>query len=88
LTLRILLDQNIPSSVCDFVRLRKPSWEVRHVNDVGLSGATDDTIFRWAQIDDSIVITFDEDFADARTYPAGSHADHDREYGRSAGAVV
>jgi predicted nuclease of predicted toxin-antitoxin system len=41
---------------------------------VGLQGATDDTIFRWAQSDLSIVITFDEDFADARMYPAGSHA--------------
>ena len=50
------------------------SWEVRHVNDVGLRGATDATIFRWAQNDGSLVITFDEDFADARMYPAGSHA--------------
>lgn len=72
--LRILFDQNIPPSVCGFVRKRKPSWEVRHVNDVGLQGATDDTIFHWAQSDGSIVITFDEDFADARMYPAGSHA--------------
>lgn len=72
--LRILLDQNIPPLVCDFVRGRKPSWEVRHVNDVGLRGATDDAIFRWAQIEGSVVITFDEDFADARMYPTGSHA--------------
>jgi predicted nuclease of predicted toxin-antitoxin system len=47
---------------------------VRHVSDVGLEGATDDTIFNWAQRDGSIVITFDEDFADARMYPVGSHA--------------
>ena len=72
--LRILFDQNIPPSVCEFVRKRKPHWEVRHVNDVGLQGAADDTIFNWAQSDLSIVITFDEDFADARMYPAGSHA--------------
>jgi predicted nuclease of predicted toxin-antitoxin system len=74
LSLRVLLDQNIPPRVSGFVRGRKPSWEVRHVNDVGLRGATDDAIFRWAQIDGSIVITFDEDFADARMYPTGSHA--------------
>ena len=42
--------------------------------DVGLQGATDDAIFQWAQSGLSIVITFDEDFADARMYPAGSHA--------------
>jgi predicted nuclease of predicted toxin-antitoxin system len=47
---------------------------VRHVSEVGLHGATDNTIFQWAQIDRSIVITYDEDFADARMYPAGSHA--------------
>jgi predicted nuclease of predicted toxin-antitoxin system len=41
---------------------------------VGLHGATDDTIFRWAQKDGAVVITFDEDFADARMYPIGSHA--------------
>ena len=56
------------------MRRRKPHWEVRHVNDVGLQGATDDTIFNWAQSNFSIVITFDEDFADARMYPVGSHA--------------
>ena len=72
--LRVLLDRNIPPCVCEFVRERKPSWEVRHVNDVGLRGATDDTIFQWAQKDGSLVITFDEDFAGARMYPIGSHA--------------
>jgi predicted nuclease of predicted toxin-antitoxin system len=74
LTLRILLDQNVPPQVCDFVREHKPSWEVRHVSDVGLRGATDDSIFHWAQRDGSIIVTFDEDFADARMYPVGSHA--------------
>ena len=74
MTLRILFDQNIPPVVCDFVPKRKPHWEVRHVNDVRLQGATDDAIFQWAQSNLSIVITFDEDFADARMYPAGSHA--------------
>lgn len=74
MNLRILFDQNIPPVICEFVRKRKPDWEVRHVNDVGLQGAPDEVIFRWAQSDLSIVITFDEDFADARMYPAGSHA--------------
>jgi predicted nuclease of predicted toxin-antitoxin system len=74
LSLRILLDENIPPLVCEFVRERKPAWTVRHVRDVGLRGARDDTIFKWAQHDGSIVVTFDEDFADARMYPAGTHA--------------
>jgi predicted nuclease of predicted toxin-antitoxin system len=44
------------------------------VNDLGLRGAADEVIFQFAQNNLSIVITFDEDFADARMYPAGSHA--------------
>ena len=74
MTLRILLDQNVPPSVCGFVQQHKPDWTVRHVNDVDLHGAADASIFEWAQTDGSIVVTFDEDFADARMYPAGSHA--------------
>jgi len=74
LTLSALLDENIPPEVANFVRRQKPMWTVRHVCDVGLRGATDDEIFRWAQANASIVITFDEDFADARMYPAGTHA--------------
>ncbi len=71
MNLRIVLDENVPPGVCDFVRGKRPAWVVRHVTDVGLRGASDDTIFRWAQIDGSLVVTFDEDFADARMYPAG-----------------
>jgi predicted nuclease of predicted toxin-antitoxin system len=74
LILRILFDQNIPPQLCEFVRKHKSHWVVQHVNDVGLQGAADQIIFHWAQSNDSIVITFDEDFADARMYPAGSHA--------------
>lgn len=36
-------------------------------------GASDKAIFDWAQKNNSIVITFDEDFADARMFPAGTH---------------
>ena len=74
MTIRILLDQNIPPELCQFVRRHKPRWDVRHVSEIGLHGASDQTIFRSAQRDGAIVITFDEDFADARMYPVGSHA--------------
>lgn len=39
-----------------------------------MSGAADQDILLWAQANNSIVITFDEDFADARMYPVGTHA--------------
>ena len=72
--LRILFDQNIPSCVCESVRALRPLWEVLQVDEAGLHGATDERIFRWAQEGGWIVVTFDEDFADARMYPAGTHA--------------
>jgi len=43
------------------------------VRDRGLSGASDQIIFEWAR-EHSAIITFDEDFADTRMYPTGSHA--------------
>ena len=74
MSLAVLLDQNVPPQVVAWLRSRRPDWLVWHVNEVGLKGATDDTIFRWAQAKGAIVITFDEDFADTRMYPVGSHA--------------
>jgi len=43
------------------------------VRDRGLRGASDQIIFEWAR-ERSAIITFDEDFADTRMYPTGSHA--------------
>ena len=44
------------------------------MQDLGLKGAPDHVIFARAQLERAIVITFDEDFADARMYPAGGNA--------------
>ena len=74
MSLRFLLDQNIPIALTAFLRSRRPSWIVEHVYDVGLGGASDQAIFAWAQQVAAIVVTYDEDFADARMYPIGSHA--------------
>lgn len=60
--------------VCEALRERRPTWLVQHVADVGLWGASDTVILVWAQADSSIIVTYDEDFADARMYPIGSHA--------------
>ena len=43
------------------------------MRDRGLRGASDQIIFEWAR-EHSAIITFDEDFADTRMYPTGSHA--------------
>ncbi len=74
MSLSVVLDQNVPTAISDYLRLQRPAWTVCHVRDIGLSAATDRAIFEWAQQNAAIVITFDEDFADARMYPVGSHA--------------
>ena len=73
MTLTLLLDENIPPRITKFLLHRRPAWNVKHVREAGLRGLTDGVIFAWAQEHGAIVITFDEDFADARMYPAGSH---------------
>jgi predicted nuclease of predicted toxin-antitoxin system len=74
LSLAVILDQNVPPQVGDHLRARRPAWTVWHVLEVGLAGATDQAIFVWAQQRDAVIVTFDEDFADARMYPLGRHA--------------
>jgi predicted nuclease of predicted toxin-antitoxin system len=70
----VLLDQNVPPVIATSVRSLRPEWEVVHVYDAGLAGASDQTIFQWAQERDAVVVTFDEDFADTRMFPVGTHA--------------
>jgi predicted nuclease of predicted toxin-antitoxin system len=64
---KILLDQNIPEAVASWLAGLLPDWIVIHVKAVGLLGAADDAIYRWAQENISIIATYDEDFADSRT---------------------
>jgi predicted nuclease of predicted toxin-antitoxin system len=73
MSFRLLLNQNVPRVVCQFVQGLRPEWIVQHVADVGLWGASDSKILERAQNDSSIVVTFDEDFADARMFPVGTH---------------
>jgi predicted nuclease of predicted toxin-antitoxin system len=73
LPLNLLLDQNIPLTVAVWMRERCPTWKISHVKEIGLSGRPDPEVFRWAQANKAIVVTYDEDFADARSFPLGSH---------------
>jgi predicted nuclease of predicted toxin-antitoxin system len=69
----LLLDQNVPVAVAVWLAGRTSGWRVAHVNDLGLAGRPDSVIFSWAQEHRAIVITFDEDFADARFQSLGQH---------------
>ena len=71
--LTILLDQNVPQAVVSWLKLLKPTWAVFHTGDVGLSGKADEEVFAWAQQQSAVVVTFDEDFADGRSFPAQRH---------------
>jgi predicted nuclease of predicted toxin-antitoxin system len=71
--LNLLFDQNIPQEVTVWMREQCPTWVISHVREVGLSGRPDSEIFQWAQSHQRIVITYDEDFADTRSFPLGSH---------------
>lgn len=69
----ILLDQNIPIAVSGWLKERLPNWSVHHVNELGFQGKSDEFIFIWAIENKAIIVTYDEDFADSRLYPLGSH---------------
>lgn len=45
-----------------------------HTSDVALSERPDEEIFAWAQQRQAMILTCDEDFADQRSFPIGSHA--------------
>ncbi len=73
LPLFILLDQNMPREVQPWLEAARPGWTVRHTAEVGQSTAADDEVAAWAAGVGAIIVTFDEDFADQRHYPVGSH---------------
>jgi len=70
---RILLDQNIPQALSEWLKEKLPGWEIRHVNELGFQGRTDEFLYLWAQENGAIIVTYDEDFADSRFYPLGHH---------------
>lgn len=69
----ILLDQNIPEAIHAWLAAVMPGATVFHINALHLMGATDEVVYRWAQEREAIIVTYDEDFADARMYPLGKH---------------
>jgi len=58
---RILLDQNIPQAILKWLKEKLPDWEIRHVNELGFQGKTDEFLYLWAQENGAIIVTYDED---------------------------
>lgn len=72
--LTVLLDQNVPRAIAQWLNTQRPQWTIYHTSDVELSGRADEVVFAWAQTRQAVIVTFDEDFADQRSFPIGSHA--------------
>ena len=72
--LTVLLDQNVPRAIAQWLNTQRPQWTIYHTSDVELSGRADEEVFAWAQTRQAVTVTFDEDFADQRSFPIGSHA--------------
>ncbi len=69
----VLLDQNVPREVASWLRAVRPSWNIYYAGDVGLAGKADREVFDWAQARRAVIITFNEDFADQRSFPVREH---------------
>jgi predicted nuclease of predicted toxin-antitoxin system len=68
---RFFVDESLPNTV---VRaLRSAGYLTESVREIGLQGADDDTVFNEAQKRHAILVTGDEDFADVRRFPTGTH---------------
>ena len=59
--MRFLLDANLSPRLCE--ALSDAGYEVRHVVDIGLVGASDTDIFDRAAADGDVVVTADSDFS-------------------------
>lgn len=70
---RILLDQNVPQALSEWLQEKMPGWKIQHVNELGFQGKPDEFLYLWAQENGAIIDTYDEDFADSRFYPLGHH---------------
>lgn len=69
--MRIKLDENIPSSLADW--LRDASHDADTVHQEGLTGKNDATVWEATQTAGRFFITQDLDFSDLRRFKPGAH---------------
>jgi predicted nuclease of predicted toxin-antitoxin system len=88
--MRIKLDENLGRSA--IALLTQAGHEADRVTDEGLSGATEETVWRRVCTEGRFFVTLDLDFADVRQYAPGSHPGilllRPRNTGRSAAIAV
>ncbi len=69
--IRYLLDADLPRSAAG--ALRTLGCEVVDVRDIGLGGASDESVFRYAVSHGYILVTADKGFTSLLRFPLGSH---------------
>ena len=69
--MRFKLDENLPVEVADM--FREAGHDALTVLDQDLMGARDSDIAAVCMREDRILVTFDTDFADIRTYPPDAY---------------
>lgn len=62
--MKFLVDVNLPPALCGWVAAR--GHTATAARDLGLREAEDDAVWAWAQKNDAIILTKDEDFAQRR----------------------
>ena len=70
--MKIKLDENMPLALAELLRFH--GHDVSTVPEEHLSGAEDSVIVERATKEDRLLITFDLDFGDIRSYPIATHS--------------
>ncbi|PIS36726.1 MAG: hypothetical protein CO150_01195 [Nitrospirae bacterium CG_4_9_14_3_um_filter_53_35] len=70
--MNIKLDENMPTALAEM--LLSEGYNVSTVSEENLSGASDALLLEKATEENRLLITFDVDFGNIRTFPFGSHA--------------
>jgi predicted nuclease of predicted toxin-antitoxin system len=69
--LKLLVDEDLPRSTA--AMLKSLNIDALDLRDIGLKGAPDSEVFKYAQNEGRIIITRDVEFGNILKYPAGSH---------------
>lgn len=68
--MKFLVDNQLPAALARFIESR--GCHAKHVLDIGLAGASDIEIFRYAEAEGHILVSKDEDFLHLMLQPSVS----------------
>ncbi|MBN2544011.1 DUF5615 family PIN-like protein [bacterium] len=69
--IRFVIDEDMQRSI-GFL-LEKNGYEVMDIRDFGLRGKSDEEIFKFAQLNNAIILTGDRGFGNILRFPLGQH---------------